>query len=97
MVVIKDIDGKVLKEYPELDTLAGADLSYENLMFADFRGMDLEGTRFEGAELYGAEFDDDVLDGSGMLDPPDFTDTYYEIVDSGAGASGGNHSEFRGY
>ena len=96
MVVIRNTyDGGIIKEFPELDTLAGADLSYEDLMFADFRGMDLSGTDFHGAELYGAEFDDDVFDMS--FDAPNFTDTYYEIVDSGAGASGGNHSEFRGY
>ena len=94
MVVIRNTyDGGIIKEFPELDTLAGADLSYEDLMFADFRGMDLSGTDFHGAELYGAEFDDEVFDG-GNFDAPDFTDTYYEKVWKGGS---GHHLEFRGY
>ena len=96
MVVIKDIDGEVIREFPELDTLAGADLSYEDLMFADFRGMDLEGTRFEGADLRHAEFDDDVLSGFGMIDPPDFTNTCYEKIRSSVGP-GGRRAHFRGW
>lgn len=95
MVTLMTTYGEVLKVFKDLDTLAGADLSYQNLACADFRGMDLSNTNFEGADLTGAEFDDDVFDMS--FDAPNFTDTYYEIVDSGAGASGGNHSEFRGY
>lgn len=96
MVTLMTTYGEVLKVFEDLDTLAGADLSYQDLVCADFRGMDLSNTNFEGADLTFAEFDDEVFDGS-MLDPPDFTDTYYELVDSGAGASGGNHRKFRGY
>lgn len=78
MVVIRNTyDGGIIKEFPDLDTLAGADLSYEDLRFADFRGMDLEGTSFEGAELDYAEFDDYVLDGY-MIHPPDFTRTCFD-------------------
>lgn len=95
MVVIRNTyDGGIIKEFPELDTLAGADLSYEDLMFADFRGMDLSGTDFHGAELYGAEFDDEVFD-SCNLEPPDFTNTYYEMVSIRGG--GGYRRGFRGY
>ena len=79
MVIIKDINGEVIREFPELETLAGADLSYEDLMFADFRGYDLSGTNFEGADLYGAEFDDEILNGT-LSDPPDFTNTCYQRV-----------------
>jgi uncharacterized protein YjbI with pentapeptide repeats len=94
MVVLKNIDGEVIKVFEDLDTLAGADLSYEDLMFADFRDMDLSNTCFEGADLYGAEFDDWVFDAAN-LDAPDFTDTYYEIVRHRGG--GGHHYGFRGY
>ena len=94
MVVIKNIDGEVIREFPELDTLAGADLSYGFFPSADFRGTDRRGTNFEGAELMYAEFDDDVLDGT-MLDPPDFTDTCYEWIESSVG-SGGRSGHFRG-
>lgn len=84
MVVLKNTNGEVLKVFEDLDTLAGADLSYGEFMFADFRGMDVSGTDFTGAELYGAEFDDDVFDES-LYDVPDFTDTYYEKVLKSAG------------
>ena len=95
MVVIKNIFGEVIKEYPELDTLAGADLSFEELSYADFRGMDLSNTCFEHAELEGAEFDDWVFDGANF-DAPDFTNTYYELQHRGGGASH-SHKELRGY
>lgn len=95
MVVIKNIFGEVIKEYPELDTLAGADLSFEELSYADFRGMDLSNTCFEHAELDGAEFDDWVFDGANF-DAPDFTNTYYELEYCGGGGSH-SHKEFRGY
>lgn len=94
MVTIRNIDGEVIKVYENLDTLAGADLSFEDLSYADFRGMDLSNTCFEGAELNGAEFDDWVFDGANF-DSPDFTNTYYERVVSYGG--GGHHSHFRGY
>jgi len=94
MVVLKNIDGEVIKVFEDLDSLAGADLSYGFFPSADFRGMDLRGTNFEGAELYNAEFDDWVFDAAN-LDAPDFTDTYYEIVRHRGG--GGHHYGFRGY
>ncbi len=94
MVTLRNIDGEIIREFPELDTLAGADLSYEQLMFADFRGLDVSGTCFEGAELYGAEFDSDVLEGY-TPNPPDFTNTFYEKVVSYGG--GGHHEHLRGY
>ena len=86
--------GEVLKVFKDLDTLAGADLSYQNLACADFRGMDVSGTDFTGSDLTMAEFDDDALDGS-LPEPPDFTDTYYEIVAHRGG--GCHHYGFRGY
>ena len=95
MVRIYDIDGNLIKEYPELETLAGADLSFEELSYADFRGMDLSNTCFEHAELDGAEFDDWVFDGANF-DAPDFTNTYYELKYRGGGGSH-SHKEFRGY
>lgn len=95
MVIIKNIDGEVIREFPELDTLAGADLSYEHLEFADFRGMDLADTNFEGADLYGAEFDEWVFDGANF-NAPSFTNTYYELKYRGSGGSH-SHKEFRGY
>lgn len=57
MVIIRNIYGEVIKVYENLDTLAGADLSFEQLMFADFRDMDLSGTCFDGADLFGASFE----------------------------------------
>lgn len=64
MVVIKNIFGEVIKEYPELDTLAGADLSFQDFRNADFRGMDLTGTDFNGADLECADFEDAIVDGA---------------------------------
>ena len=87
MVTIFDIDGNVLREFPELDTLAGADLSCMDLMFADFSGMDLTDTNFWGADLYGACFDDAILDGT------NFANTYYEIQPR----RGGLTHKIRGY
>ena len=84
MVVLKNIDGEVLKVFEELDTLAGADLSYGEFMFADFRGMDLSDTDFTGSELYGAEFDEEVFDDS-LSNLPNFTDTYFEKVPKSVG------------
>lgn len=78
MVTLMTTYGEVLKVFEDLDTLAGADLSYQDLMCADFRGMDLSNTNFEGADLTGAEFDDNVFDM--VIDAPNFTDTYYEEV-----------------
>lgn len=94
MVIIKDTNGEVIREFPELETLAGADLSYEDLMFADFRGCDLSGTNFEGADLHGAEFDDEALDGT-MSDPPNYTNTFFQKVSSFA--SGAANIHFRGF
>lgn len=94
MIEIKNIYGEVIERFPELDSLVGADLSYHDLMFADFRGMDVSDVNFEGADLFGAEFDDWVFDGSN-LNPPDFTDTFYEKVVSYGG--GGHHEHFRGW
>ena len=48
MVTIYDIDGNLIKEFPELETLVWADLSYEDLRYADFREMDLTGADFSG-------------------------------------------------
>ena len=93
MVILMTTYGEVLKVFEDLDTLAGADLSYQDLVCADFRGMDLSDTNFEGADLTGAEFDDDVFDM--VFDAPNFTDTYYEIVSHRGG--GGHHYGFRGY
>lgn len=70
---------KIIKEFPELDTLAGADLSYQDLSFGDFRGMDVRNTDFHGADLDGAEFDEDVFE-SWRFDAPDFTDTCFEMI-----------------
>lgn len=95
MVRIYDIYGELIKEYPELDTLVGADLSYEDLEFADFRGMDLDNTDFHGASLYGAEFDSWVFDPANF-DRPNFDDTYYEWIESSVG-SGGSSAHFRGW
>ena len=94
MVVLKDINGEVLKVFENLDTLAGADLSYEDLMFADFRGMDLSETDFTGADLHGAEFDDEVFNQS-LSNLPNFTKTCFELVQRGGGASS-SYVEFRG-
>lgn len=89
MVVLKNIDGEVIKEYPELNTLAGADLSYEDLDFVDFSGMDLTDTDFHGASLRWTHFDGAITDGA------NFTDTCYEKVVSYGG--GGHHEHYRGY
>lgn len=94
MVVLKDINGDILKVFDDLDTLAGADLSYSDFMFADFRGMDLSDTDFTGAELYGAEFDDDVFNQS-LSCLPNFKGTCYELVQRGGGASN-SYMEFKG-
>ena len=94
MIEIKNIYGEVIERFPELDSLVAANLSYHDLMFADFRGMDVSDVNFEGADLYGAEFDDWVLDGSN-LNPPNFTDTYYEVVMDHGGY--GHHTHIRGY
>lgn len=95
MVILKDINGDVLRVFEDLDTLAGADLSYGEFMFADFRGMDLSGTDFTGAELYGAEFDDEVFNQS-LSNLPDFTGTRFELVQRGGGGSS-SYMEFRGW
>ena len=89
MVVLKNIDGNLLREFPELDTLAGADLSYEDLDFVDFSGMDLTDTDFHGASLRWTHFDGAITDGA------NFTDTCYEKVVSYGG--GGHHEHYRGY
>lgn len=89
MVTIYDIDGNVLREFPNLDTLAGADLSYENLMFADLRDMDLTNTIFHGANMFGAKIDNSIVDGT------DFSDTCLEIV--GTCGFGVPYSRRRGY
>ena len=89
MVVIKNIDGEVIREFPELDTLAGADLSYEDLMFADFRGMDLTDVSFHGANLFMARIDNAITDGA------DFSDTYLEPTRERGG--GGTTDGIRGY
>ena len=81
MVVLKNIYGEVIREFPELDTLAGADLSSMELYAADFRGMDLTGTDFSHSELDDADFEDAIVDGA------DFNGTCYEYhcsVGSGA-------------
>ena len=82
MVTVKNIDGEVLKVFEDLDTLAGADLSYEELPFADFSGMDLTDTDFTGADIFMACLDDATLDGT------IFTDTYYEEVSYSCGLFG---------
>lgn len=64
MVRIYDIYGDLLREFPELDTLAGADLSFQDFRNADFRGMDLTGTDFNGADLENADFEDAIVDGA---------------------------------
>lgn len=90
MVTVKNIDGEVLKVFEDLDTLAGADLSYEELPFADFSGMDLTDTDFTGADIFMACLDDAILDGT------IFTDTYYDVV-MDYGGFGGHHKHIRGY
>lgn len=90
MVVLKDIFGKTLREFIDIDTLSGADLSYMDLEYADFRDMDLTDTDFHGSSLKEACFDDAVLDGA------DFTDTCYEPKRSRVGAGGGSGG-VRGY
>ena len=62
MVRIYDIYGDLLREFPDLDTLAGADLSFQDFRNADFRGMDLTGTDFNGADLENADFEDAIVD-----------------------------------
>lgn len=64
MVRIYDIYGDLLREFPELDTLSGADLSFQDFRNADFRGMDLTGTDFNGADLENADFEDAIVDGA---------------------------------
>jgi len=81
MVRIYDIYGDLLREFPDLDTLAGADLSFQDFRNADFRGMDLTGTDFNGADLECADFEDAIVDGA------DFYGTcceYRSTVASGA-------------
>lgn len=56
MVTIRNIYGDVIKTIENVDTLRGVDLSFEHLMFADFRDMDLTDTCFDGADLFGACF-----------------------------------------
>ena len=89
MVRIYDIDGNLIKEYPELETLAGADLSYEDLMFADLRNLDLTDTNFHGADLFMADIEGSITDGT------DFSNTYFEKIVSYGG--GGHHEYIRGY
>ena len=57
MVVLKNIYGEVVREFPELDTLAGADLSFQDLRDVDFSGMELHDADFYHADLEGAIFD----------------------------------------
>ena len=81
MVLLKNIYGEVIKEFPDLDTLAGADLSFMDLREADFSGMDLVCTDFSYADLEDAVFEDaDLL-------CADFHGTCYEYHCSiGSGA-----------
>lgn len=57
MVVLKNIYGEVVREFPELDTLAGADLSFQDLREVDFSGMELHDADLYYADLEGAIFD----------------------------------------
>ncbi len=89
MVRIYDIYGDLLKEYPDLDSLVGADLSYEDLPSADLRDMDLTDANFHMANLWGACIDGAIIDGT------DFSDTYLEPTRERGG--GGTTDGIRGY
>lgn len=89
MVKIYNIDGDLIKAYPELDSLVGADLSYEDLMFADLRDLDLTDADFHGANLFMADIDGAITDGT------DFSDTYLEPTRERGG--GGTTDGIRGY
>lgn len=80
MVVLKNIYGEVVREFPELDTLAGADLSFQDLREVDFSGMELHDADFYHADLEGAIFDYADVQGA------NFSGTCYEYRRSYGGA-----------
>lgn len=68
MVVIKDIDGKVLHTEKDADKYSGLWLKGVNLDKADFRGQDLSCAGFEACSMRGAVFADAVLHDVAFLD-----------------------------